>query len=192
MAKNNFSIVSLFSGCGGMDLGFEKEGFDVVWANDNFEAACKTYEKNFKLKPYGGDISEVDVASIPDCDIVIGGFPCQDFSMIWKRGGIETNRGNLYKQFARVIKAKRPKIFVAENVKGLMSANGGKAIKTIISDFANNGEGYNITAKVYNFAEYGVPQLRQRVLIVGVRKDLELFFVPPEKTHNEKKNISIS
>ncbi|MBI5224832.1 DNA cytosine methyltransferase [Candidatus Micrarchaeota archaeon] len=190
MRNKKYRIVSLFSGCGGMDLGFEDEGFEVVWANDIFKAACDTFDQNFKTKIDRRDIADVDVKDIPDCDVVVGGFPCQDFSMIWKRGGIETDRGNLYKHFVRIVKAKSPKVFVAENVKGLMSANEGKAIETIISDFTNNGEGYNITAKVYNFAEYGVPQLRQRVLIIGIRKDLGIFFTPPKKSHDESTYVT--
>lgn len=178
-----FKVVSLFSGCGGMDLGFEKEGFNIVWANDNYEPACKTLKRNFKSKVICGDIADVKNSEIPDCDVITGGFPCQDFSMIWKRGGIETDRGNLYKQFVRAVKAKKPKAFVAENVKGLMSANKGTAIKKIVSDFAKNGAGYNISASVYNFADYGVPQMRERVLIIGIRKDLGVVFLPPEKTH---------
>jgi len=185
MVKKKLTAVSLFSGCGGMDLGFENEGIDVIWANDNFGPACETYKNNFKGKIVCGDIADIKSKDIPECDIVIGGFPCQDFSMIWKREGIKTDRGNLYKQFVRIVKDKKPIAFLAENVKGLMSANKGKAIKKITSDFKNNGAGYNLSVGVYNFADFGVPQFRERVLIVGIRKDLKLMFDPPEKTHSK-------
>ena len=83
MAKKKPKIISLFSGCGGLDLGFAREGFEVVWANDNFHAACETYKKNFGDHIFEGDINEVDFSKVPDCDLITGGFPCQDFSMIW-------------------------------------------------------------------------------------------------------------
>lgn len=96
MKKIKHNIVSLFSGCGGLDLGFVQEGYEVVWANDFFHAACETYKRNFGSHIVEKDIAEIDFKNIPDCDLITGGFPCQDFSVIWKRGGIETKRGNLY------------------------------------------------------------------------------------------------
>lgn len=185
--RNKPKILSLFSGCGGMDLGFVQEGFEVVWANDNFHEACETYKKNFGDHIFEGSILDVDFNNTPDCDIITGGFPCQDFSMIWKRGGLETDRGNLYKHFVRAVATKKPKIFVAENVKGLLTANNGLAIKQIVKDFQKVGKyGYRIYINLFNFAEYGVPQIRQRVLIIGVRGDLNYEFKKPEPTHNEK------
>jgi DNA (cytosine-5)-methyltransferase 1 len=185
-------ILSLFSGCGGMDLGFELEGYKVVWANDFEHWACQTYNKNFKGKIVEGDIADIDFTKTPDnIDLITGGFPCQDFSMIWKRGGIGTNRGNLYKYFVRAVAAKLPKAFVAENVKGLLTANGGRAINQIVDDFSRVGEfGYRIYINLFNFAEYGVPQLRQRVLIVGVRGDIPYEFEKPKATHNEKTYVT--
>ena len=124
-------VVSLFSGCGGMDLGFKHAGYELIWANDFEKAACDTYSMNLGKHIVHGDITELDLKKIPDCDVMIGGFPCQDFSMIWKRGGLETDRGNLYKYFVKAVKLKKPRIFVAENVKGLLTANKGAAVKTI-------------------------------------------------------------
>lgn len=186
--KTDFTIVSLFSGCGGMDLGFAHEGFKIVWANDIDKWACETYRKNFGSHIVEGDITKVDVSEIPECDVMLGGFPCQDFSMIWKRGGLTTDRGNLYKYFVKAVTDKRPKLFIAENVKGLLTANKGLAIKTIISDFA--AVGYKIKAHLINFADYGTPQLRERVLIIGVREDLEADFIMPNPTHSKDNHVS--
>jgi DNA (cytosine-5)-methyltransferase 1 len=181
-------VVSLFSGCGGMDLGFQQAGYELIWANDFDKSACETYAMNIGEHIRYGDITELDLKKIPDCDVMIGGFPCQDFSMIWKRGGLETNRGNLYKYFVEAVRIKKPKIFVAENVKGLLTANKGMAVKTITEDFA--ALGYKVDVDLYNFADYGVPQLRQRIFIVGVRKDLDWNFKKPLPTHSAKNHVS--
>lgn len=175
------TVVSFFAGCGGLDLGFKQAGFEIIWANDFNEWACHTYASNFGPHIVHGSIEDVDMEALPECDVMTGGFPCPDFSMIWKRGGIETERGNLYTYFVKAVMVKQPKIFVAENVKGLLSANEGKAMERITQDFA--AAGYKIHAKLYNFAQFGVPQLRERVLIIGVREDLEYEFVEPTPTH---------
>jgi DNA (cytosine-5)-methyltransferase 1 len=181
-------VVSLFSGCGGMDLGFKHAGYELIWANDFEKAACDTYAINLGEHIVHGDITELDLKQIPDCDVMIGGFPCQDFSMIWKRGGLETDRGNLYKYFVKAVKLKKPRIFVAENVKGLLTANKGAAVKTITEDFARIG--YKVSVDLYNFADYGVPQIRQRIFIVGVRNDVDWEFLKPEPTHVKEKYVS--
>nr|WP_313078765.1 DNA cytosine methyltransferase [Moraxella sp.] len=191
MTKNNISpkIISLFSGCGGLDLGFHQEGYETVWANDFDHWACESFRKNIADVIIEGDIEKIDPYtdnSIPECDLVLGGFPCQDFSMIWKRPGLDGERGNLYKSFLRFVDAKKPKVFVAENVKGLLTANNKKAIKQIISDFENIAPGYNVKFHLYNFADYGVPQLRERLLIVGIRSDIEFDFEHPKPTHAAK------
>lgn len=178
---NRPKLISLFSGCGGLDLGFQKAGYEVVWANDFEHWSCQTYARNFGPHIVEASIADIDFNTIPDADIITGGFPCQDFSMIWKRGGLDTDRGNLYRYFVKAVKIKNPKVFVAENVKGLLTANNGKAIRQIIKDFAELG--YKINIDLYNFANYGAPQLRQRVLIVGVRNDLEFNFSKPTPTH---------
>ncbi len=174
-------LLSLFSGCGGMDLGFVQAGYNVVWANDFNEWAGATYLRNFGPHMHIGSITDVNFDDLPEADIITGGFPCQDFSMISKRGGITTERGNLYTYFVAAVQSVRPKIFVAENVKGLLTANGGEAIRRIQADFESLG--YRLHTKLYNFAEFGVPQLRERVLLIGVREDVKFNFVPPAPTH---------
>ena len=183
-------IISLFTGCGGLDLGFHQRGYDTVWANDFEHFACKTFTKYFGENIIvEGDIEMIDPftdKSIPDCDLILGGFPCQDFSMIWKQPGLDGKRGNLYKSFLKFVEAKKPKAFIAENVKGLLTANNRKAIQQIIEDFENITPGYILTPKLYNFADYGVPQFRERVLIVGVRIDTGFDFKHPAPSHGPK------
>mgnify|MGYP003775118829 CR=1 FL=1 len=184
-------ILSLFSGCGGMDLGAELAGGRVIWANEKDPFACKTY-RNFSgfnhTTLVEGSIEnldlDIDLPEASEVDVVLGGFPCQDFSMIWKRPGLLGSRGNLYTYFVDIVRRKKPLAFVAENVKGLLSANKGRAIQQIQEDFALCG--YTLSTKVYNFANYGVPQLRERVLIVGIRDDLGIQFSPPDPTHAPK------
>lgn len=185
-------VCSLFSGCGGMDLGFRLEGFEVIWANDNDHWACETYRRNFGDVIVEADIEDLDLSQIPDCEVMLGGFPCQDFSTIssiWgkkrkpseKQPGLKTERGNLYRFFAEAVFLKKPLIFVAENVKGLLTANKGRAINIVRSDFQNAG--YSVSTGLYNFVDFGVPQHRKRVLIVGVEDSLTSSFVPPRPTH---------
>lgn len=169
-------IVSLFSGCGGLDKGFlmtndlqDDFKYEIVWANDIDPMACATYKENIGDHILCGDIREVNFNSLPQCDIILGGFPCQDFSVLWKRGGINTERGNLYLSFTKAIEEKKPLLFIAENVKGLLSANKGQALKQIVNDFAKRG--YNLSCNLYNAADFGVAQLRERVILVGVRND---------------------
>lgn len=187
-------VASLFSGCGGMDLGIEggfkflskrykKTCFKIIWANDIDKTACKTFERNFGeniIKE--GDIAEVGLKKIPDCDMVVGGFPCQDFSITraTKRGGVKVKRGRLYEFFVEAVKEKQPKVFIAENVKGILSANEGMAIKLICKEFAHINGGYNINCNLYKFVEYGVPQRRERVLIIGIRSDVDYKYKKPE------------
>ncbi len=184
-------VVSLFSGCGGMDLSFHNAGFNIKWANDIDNKACETYSRNIGNHIVRGDITQLDYSTIPDADLILGGFPCQDFSMIWKRGGIETKRGNLYLNFVEIVSSKNPLMFIAENVKGILTANKKKAIKQIIEDFSTNGiHGYNTSPYLVNFADYGAPQIRERVLIIGVRKDIEEYFDIPSPTNSTGNYIS--
>ncbi|MCL2100518.1 MAG: DNA cytosine methyltransferase [Fibromonadales bacterium] len=180
-------MLSLFSGCGGFDWGFHKAGYKTIWANDIDEWAAKTFTKNFGqniiTQKNIEDINPETDNSIPNCDLIIGGFPCQDFSVVWKQPGLEGDRGNLYKHYLRFIEAKRPKAFVAENVKGLLTANKGKAIEEVLKGFSNAGDGYMVKIQLYNFADYGVPQFRERVLLVGIRLDTGFNFVHPAPTH---------
>lgn len=188
--NNNISpaIVSIFSGCGGLDLGFHIEGYKTLWANDFSEWAAASFRNYFGDVIKLGDITQIDPyndKTIPDCDLVLGGFPCQDFSVIWKQPGLNGTRGGLYRNFLDFVSAKKPKAFVAENVKGLLTANKRKAIATIINDFEVIAPGYVVKPHLYNFAEYGVPQFRERVLIVGIRVDTGFNFVHPKPTHGQ-------
>lgn len=184
--QNTPKIVSIFSGCGGLDLGFHMEGYETIWANDFAKWAVKSFKENFGDVIINEDITKINPyldKTIPDCDMVLGGFPCQDFSIIWKQPGLNGTRGGLFRHFAEFVDAKKPKAFVAENVKGLLTANGGKAIETIIKDFENISPGYVVKPHLYNFAEYGVPQFRERVILVGIRIDTGYDFVHPKPTH---------
>lgn len=206
-----YSVISLFAGCGGMDLGFEggfkilgkqykKNKFKVTWANDIEPNACKTFRSYFGHKIVCGDITQIldekqnqsllfDIPIPSTADIVIGGFPCQDFSHAGKRKGFTTKRGSLYLSMAEVIRRTKPLIFVAENVKGLLTLHKGEAIKTIIKDFEMLG--YHVVPKLYLAADFGVPQMRERVLIVGTRNDVLPPFEHPESILKSTNHVSV-
>lgn len=185
-------IISLFSGCGGLDLTFHKAGYEVVWENDFNESAVATFVTNISKNVECRSIENIDIRKLPKADIILGGFPCQDFSQIWKKPGLNGIRGNLYSYFCEVVNTVKPKFFIGENVKGLLSANSGLAIKTIIDDFKNIKPGYVVVPKLVNFADYGVPQLRERVLLIGVRKDTKFNFLIPGPIYglNDKNYIT--
>lgn len=166
---------------------FHLAGCSCLFANDINHDANSTFSRNISPNISSDDIRNIDPLSVVDqkVDIVIGGFPCQDFSVTWKRPGLNGERGGLYWHFKRFVEALNPLVFVAENVKGLLSANGGIAIKTIVKDFSDAKPGYYIYPKLYNFANYGAPQLRERVIIVGVRSDITKPFFHPKPTHGE-------
>lgn len=185
---NKYKVVSLFSGAGGMDLGFINAGFEVVWANDVLDEAVNSYRKNIGKHMISGDITKISSDEIPDNpDVVIGGFPCQGFSVANNRRSTEDKRNFLYKEMLRIVADKKPKFFVAENVKGLLSLANGDVFKMIKSDFENlrdekgNLIGYKVEARILNAAEYGVPQARERVIIMGNRLGVTNPY--PEKTH---------
>jgi DNA (cytosine-5)-methyltransferase 1 len=177
-------VVSLFSGAGGLDLGFINAGHTIIWANDIYSDAVKTYQSNIGNHIIENDIHHIFSTSIPDCDIIIGGFPCQGFSVANTKRNIGDKRNELYKQMTRIIKDKKPLFFVAENVKGILNLGKGEVIKLIIDDFTTIG--YKVKYQLLNAADYGVPQLRQRVFIVGVRKDINFEYHFPEKKYCEK------
>lgn len=190
---SDFRVVSLFSGAGGMDLGFEKAGFDIVWANDFFKEAVESYKKNVSKNVVYGDITKIDSSEIPDdIDLVIGGFPCQGFSVANTKRSMKDERNFLYKEMLRVIKDKNPKFFVAENVKGLLSMEKGKVFEMIKKDFESLG--YKVDARLLNAAEYGVPQARERLVIIGNRLGIENPFPTPthwvdSKQYKSKKGL---
>jgi DNA (cytosine-5)-methyltransferase 1 len=189
------TILSLFSGAGGLDLGLIKSGNSVVWANDIDVNAAETYKKNIGSHVTCVDIKDVRISGLPATDVVVGGFPCQGFSQANLQRQVDDERNKLYRHFYSVIKEKQPKYFIAENVKGILSIDGGNVIKTIVKEFSQAG--YNTVYQLCNMADYGVPQTRQRVIIIGQRKDLGTFlhFRFPPKTHDAtgvpKKWVSI-
>lgn len=183
--KKNPTVLSLFSGAGGMDLGFINAGFDVLWANDFNEDAVNTYKKNIGEHITLGDISNISSRDIPgkkhSIDLIIGGFPCQGFSIANTKRNMKDSRNFLYLELLRVIKDKQPKFFVAENVKGLLSMKEGAVMEMILNDFRSLG--YNVDYKLLNSADYGVPQSRERVIIMGNRLGLDNTF--PTPTHSK-------
>lgn len=176
-------VVSLFSGAGGLDLGFKMAGHEIIWANDLYEDAVETYKHNLGDHIVCEDISKIDAEEIPECDIIIGGFPCQGFSVANMKRHETDERNALYKQLIRVTDAKKPKFFLAENVKGLTNLAKGKVFQMILSDFSSLG--YKVSYKVLNAADYGVPQTRQRVIIVGVRNDIDFEYIFPNPTNSK-------
>ncbi|RYF47031.1 MAG: DNA cytosine methyltransferase [Cytophagaceae bacterium] len=175
-------VLSLFSGCGGMDFGVEAAGGHVIFSNDILLDACKTLEKYFAA----ADVRNADISKIqtfPNADIVVGGYPCQSFSMAGNRDPKRDERTNLYKQFLRVVSIVRPKYFLAENVSGLKALSNGTFLKEQLD--AYDRAGYSVTYKLLNAKDYGVPQSRKRLFIVGVRKDLNQTFEFPKPTHGK-------
>ncbi len=190
MDRKKLKIISLFSGCGGKDLGFvggftflgrkyNRLPYDIVWANDIDKNACETYRANISDHIICGDIKEAKRHRIPRADLVIGGFPCQDFSVAGKRRGTSSERGNLYLEMKDIIERKRPTIFVAENVGGLLNIKNstGFVLDQMKATFRDIG--YLVAVWYLNAADYGVPQTRRRVFIVGVKKNLGLKLNPP-------------
>ena len=177
-------VVSLFSGAGGLDLGFKMADHEIIWANDLYGDAVETYRHNIGDHVVCEDIAKVSADDVPDCDIIIGGFPCQGFSVANTKRHEDDERNALYKQLIRIIDAKKPKFFLAENVKGLTNLAKGKVFQMILQDFTDLG--YKVVSKVLNAADYGVPQTRQRVIIVGVRNDLDFTYEFPTPTHDRK------
>lgn len=176
-------VVSLFSGGGGLDLGFKQEGYKVIWAIDNNPNAVATYKHNLQENIICDDINEVALEDIPKADIVVGGPPCQSFSLAGNRH-VEDARGQLVWRYIEIIRHIKPKAFVFENVTGLLSAK--NSSKEYIIDLLKKAFleiGYTISSKVVNAADYGIPQRRKRVIIVGLRKGVEFEF--PQATHNE-------
>jgi DNA (cytosine-5)-methyltransferase 1 len=183
-------VVSLFSGAGGLDLGFQRAGHEVVWANDHYHDAVETYKRNIGYHVTCEDIEKVPSSQIPECDIVIGGFPCQGFSVAnWNRTACD-DRNSLYLEMLRVVKDKKPSYFLAENVKGLVSMEKGQVLRLIIADFEKAG--YDISWAVLNSADYGVPQMRMRVFIAGTRRGIEpRVAMPPYSSHcDPRKGLS--
>lgn len=184
-------VASLFCGCGGTDIGilggfdylgkhYSSNNTEIVYANDIEQSACDLFEANFGLRPDNRDIRQVKSEELPEFDILTGGFPCQSFSIVAqnpKRLGIKDEKGMLFFEMCRILRDRQPKCFIAENVKGIMTANKHEAFPLIIKEFEDSG--YDVKYTVINAATFGVPQKRERVIIVGFRKDLHIDFQFP-------------
>lgn len=195
----SLKVVSLFCGCGGLDLGllggfdylgkrYKKNPYEIVYALDNDEYCTQIYNANFKHKCSVGDVKTMKIEELPSFDVLVGGFPCQSFSISAQnppRLGYKDERGMLFFEMVKTLAKKQPRCFIAENVKGLLSANKGKAFPMIIDEFEKVG--YKVTFKLVNANEYGVPQKRQRVIIVGFKdqSDFDRFHFPdlPKISH---------
>ena len=168
---------SLFCGAGGIDIGFERAGFKTVWANDINRDACETFRRWSHAEVVCGDIGKIDADDIPDTDILLGGFPCQGFSLSGPRK-LDDSRNTLYKHYVRIVKAKQPMAFIGENVKGLLTMGQGEIMEAIVLAFSDCG--YDVRYELLDAKYYGVPEERERVIIVGLRKDLGLKFEYPK------------
>ena len=162
----SYKVGSLFSGIGGIDLGFEQAGFKIAWANEIDSDACKTYRHNFpNTHLIEGDIRDVDPRILSDVDVIVAGFPCQPFSVMGYQRGFKDPRGNLFFEIARIIDEKRPKIVFLENVRNLMEHDHGKTFLVIHSTLAQLG--YSVKYKVINATDVNIPQNRARIFIVA-------------------------
>lgn len=194
-----YKILSTFTGAGGLDIGFHGDfeylghkfprlNFETKVSLDINADSCKTIENDTKYfqntTALNENIISYDYTQIPDenYDVLLGGFPCVTFSVVGKQAGIKDDiNGKLYESYAQYVEYFKPKVFLAENVKGILSANKGEAVKIIKKRFEDTG--YKLKIYLVNFADFGVPQLRERVLFIGVRKDIETEFIAPEFTH---------
>ena len=194
-------VVSLFCGCGGMDLGvvggfsflgksFKRNNTEIVYAVDNDTYCTQIYNANFEHKCVVKDVREIGMDEIPECDMLIGGFPCQSFSISAQnppRLGYKDERGMLFFEMVKILKERKPRFFIAENVKGILSANNKKAFPMIIKEFSDVG--YHVTYKLLNSSDYGVPQKRERVIIIGFRniEDFQKFNFPHPVSLKDRK-----
>lgn len=175
-------VLSLFCGCGGLDMGFVKAGYDIVWANDFDKYAVKTYAANFDHQVILGDINEIELDSLPDFDVLVGGFPCQPFSMMGSEHGFNDARGTLFFRIAEIIrdriqKDKKPKALILENVRTLKTHDKGNTFKTI-KRILEEDLGYKVFCDILNTANFGIPQTRNRTYIVCFSNDTADFTFP--------------
>lgn len=182
-------IASFFAGAGGLDLGFKKAGFEVAWANEYDKEIWKTYEANHNDTVLDKrSITQIEAEEIPECDGIIGGPPCQSWSEAGTLKGIKDKRGQLFFDFIRILEAKQPKFFLAENVSGMLASRHKEALENIKALFRNAGMGYELSFKLLNAADYHVPQDRKRVFFIGIRKNLGFRFAFPDVKY-EKINL---
>ena len=171
LKTEKYKMISLFSGAGGLDIGFDRSGFKTIWANDIDRDACDTHRKWSDAEVVCGDIGKIDFNSIPEADVIAGGFPCQGFSLAGPRK-IDDERNILYRYFVSLVEKKQPLAFIAENVKGILTLGDGAIIEAIIEDFSEKG--YAVYPNLVNAADYGVPQDRWRVILIGFKKGLQI------------------
>jgi len=181
-------IAAFFSGAGGLDLGFEKAGFDVVWANEYDKEIWETYEKNHPHTTLDKrSITKIEASEVPDCDGIIGGPPCQSWSAAGALRGIADKRGQLFFDFVRILDAKQPRFFLAENVSGMLLPRHAAALENIKAMFKECG--YTLSFKLVNVADFGIPQDRKRVFFIGYRSDLNKQFTFPSSEGYQKSNL---
>lgn len=198
--KTKLKVISMFSGCGGMDLGFtggfeflgqafDSLPFEIIWANDINKAACRTYKNALGDHIHCGDVWSLLETMPQKTDVLIGGFPCQDISVNGKGVGVKKGkRSGLYRAMVEAIWKTQPKIFVAENVRGLLNANNAASLKQVLKDF--KGLGYDVSYQLYQASRYGVPQNRERVFIVGVLPGVKPFG-PPEPIYDAGEGLPV-
>ncbi len=185
--KKNIKVISLFCGCGGLDFGFHKAGYEIVYANDIEESVRATYEHNLGEIDIN-DIYNVNKKELPACDIILAGVPCQPFSNAGNRGSMLDKRGSLFKEVIKVVDLKKPKIVLFENVRGFLSSKDDKGKlmpDRVCADLKKHG--YNLYYKFINASDYEVPQNRYRVIMIGVRNDLNKCFLFPEPIPDKRK-----
>jgi len=185
--NNSPKLISLFSGAGGLDLGFVRAGFDIVMANEYDSTIWETYEKNHATPLIRGDIRKISSADFPECDGIIGGPPCQSWSEAGSLRGIDDPRGQLFYEYIRLLKDKKPKFFLAENVSGMLAKRHSDAVKNIVNLFEEAG--YDVYIELLNASNFAIPQDRKRVFYVGIRKDLGCTFNFPEPI---RKKVTLS
>ena len=180
------NVVSFFAGAGGLDLGFKKAGFNVIWANEYDKEIWETYEKNHPESILDRrSIVDIPASDVPDCDGIIGGPPCQSWSEAGAARGIKDKRGQLFYDFIRILEEKQPKFFLAENVSGMLISKHSEALQGIKELFKNAGVGYELSFKMLNACDYNVPQDRKRVFFIGIRKDLNFKYEFPTETFSK-------
>lgn len=193
--KHKIKVASFFCGCGGSDLGilgnfeflekhYKSLPFEITYALDFDKYAVETYNANFEHRAICDDIKNIDTSKIDQFDLLLGGFPCQSFSTVNPTKNTNDDRANLYKELVNILKQKQPKYFICENVKGLMTLQKGEILKKVIKEF--KGVGYNVKYQLLLASNFGIPQKRERVFIVGIRKDIDVKYIFPKDTHSEQ------
>jgi DNA (cytosine-5)-methyltransferase 1 len=192
--KNKIKVASFFCGCGGSDLGilggfnflnneYSKLPFEINYALDFDRYAVETYNSNFHHPAVCDDIKNININDLDKFDLLIGGFPCQSFSTVNPTKNTDDDRANLYKELVKILQTKQPKYFIAENVKGLMTLKKGEILKKVVAEFSSVG--YNVKYKLLLASNFGIPQKRERLFIVGTRNDIEIDYQFPEDTHSD-------